>query len=91
MSVEPLFGLKSADQIKLDAINLKIQDFIARCMLEGDQGKMLAPSFIAAGCDMLETALGSHEKAVHALKALFYIFQNAKKRPPPDASDSLQS
>ena len=91
MSVEPLIGAKTIDQLKLDATNKKIQDFLARCMFEGDKAKMLGPTFIAAGCDLLEIALGDHQAAVNALKAIFYIFQHAKKNKPSDASDSLKS
>ena len=80
MSMRKEFGLSVADQEKIDALDAKIRSFVSRCMIEGYDAKMIAPSFLAAGCDMLETATGSHDKAVIALRSMFFTFQHAQKK-----------
>lgn len=76
------FGPSAADKIKINAMDAKMRSFISRCMIEGETAVTMAPSLLAAGCDLLETATGSHEKAVIALRAMFATFQHAQKKKP---------
>jgi predicted metal-dependent phosphoesterase TrpH len=76
------FGPSLVDKQKLAALDAKMRAFIGRCMIEGETAKTLAPSFLAAGCDLLETATGNHEKAVMAFKGMLFAFEHAHKKKP---------
>jgi hypothetical protein len=82
MSLEHTFGLQPDAKQKVAKMDAKVRKFISRCLVEGDTAVTLAPALLAAGCDMLETATGNHDKAVLALKAMTFMFSQAHKTKP---------